>query len=423
MVAVSLVALSPVIVRAQVAPMCQSSDYRFPADFEPQSAVWLAWPDYAYIGADMAPQEKAELNIIKALVPHVRIKLNIHEADKNHIKNLLNQNNIPLSRITFSNIPYVDIWTRDWGPIYVVNSRGDKKIVDFNWSNWGAPWAFNDPAELTTGEDFDVLAAKQEKLGTIASSIVSEGGDRDFNGKGTMMAIWRTEHQRNPNLTKDQLEAEYKRVLGVKKIVWLTRGVIDDNNPYEGRIPGPDGSFAYTAGGEHIDDTARFADAHTILMPVVTKEEAKRDPLLAENKIRLDEDYQILLHSTDQDNQPFKIVRMPIAETQYVSFPSDNTMYQYIQLMDGHTLDGSTVPYPDPIWEATATNYMNFFVSNGVVLGQKYWKSGMPEIMRQKDEQVASILRSAFPGREVIMLDDSAINIIGGVHCATQQVP
>lgn len=396
--------------------------FHFPADFEPHQAVWVSWPDYSYIQHNLSAQEQVEVEIIRALTRHVMVKLNVHPEKLHRVENILRKNNIPLDKVIFYTIPYVDIWTRDWGPIYVVNDMGGKKIVDFQWSNWGLPDAFSDPSELLTGEEFDKLVAEQEGLQVIQANIVSEGGNRDVNGLGTMLTIERTELQRNPGMTKEQLEAEYQRVLGVKKVIWLKRGVIDDNNPYEGLIPGPDGTnSAYTLGGEHIDDLARFVNPHTIVLPIVTQEEADRDPLMAENKRRLDENYAILSNATDQDGNPFTIVRMPIAETEYHIINKHDEMYKYLAMID--FIDGSTFPYPEPVYQAKATNYMNFFVTNGLVLGQKYWKPGMPDIVRQKDEQVEQILQSLFPDREIVMLDNAAINIIGGVHCATQQDP
>jgi len=297
--------------------------------------------------------------------------------------------------------------------------------VHFNFTYWGLPqYAPADEENLC--DEFASKVAKKQNLPVVEANMVSEGGDRSFNSKGVMMTIEHTELQRNPGMTKAQLEAKYKSVLGVTKVIWLKRGVVDDSESNEAMWPGPDGitKNAYAYGAEHVDEIAQFADAHTILLAWVTAEEARKDPIAAINRQRLLENYQILQSATDQDGKPFKIVLVPAAETMYYNSTLNDDLCAWVSEMT--FLDGSTFPQGTaPIFQLVPTSYMNILISNGVVLVPQYWEPGKSNSIKQKDAQVMSIMKSAFPGRKIIGVDPLAYNIGsgGGMHCSFQQEP
>jgi agmatine deiminase len=403
--------------------------YHFPAEFEPQEAVWIAWPNYnAFPSENDTALDKIPvvIDMVRALMAHVNVKLVVNSSvSLPQVQATLMSNGIPLtSRISFPIIPYLDIGTRDWGPIYVVNDKGDKKIVHFNFTYWGLP-QYADPEEMDLGNQFALRVAEKQELPVVEANMISEGGDRSFNGKGTMMAIEYTELQRNPGMTLEQIEAKFKQLLGVKKVVWLKRGVLDDNEPNEASLPGPDGkNNSYAIGAEHVDEVAHFADAHTILLAWVTSEEAKKDPIAAMNRQRLLEDYDRLKAATDQDGQTLRIIFVPAAETMYYPLTPADDYYQWIQPME--FLDGSKFPPPgELVYELVPTSYMNIIVSNGVVVVPEYWKPGLPDVIKQKDAQVGAIMQAAFPGREIVRVNPFAYNVGsgGGMHCSFQQEP
>ena len=428
--AVWLASIAPATILAQEAasPSCQLPAFHAQADFDPQSAVWVAWPssDFGaeYISSKLTAAQGVIVNLTQALAEHVTVKMVVSDnATQKQVQKKLVSQGVNMADVKFITLTHTDPWTRDWGPIFVVDGQGNKKVVNFKWNAWGLP-EYADPNETQTQDDFAPAAAAEEGLGLINANIVSEGGNHVFNGKGTMMAVLSTDLQRNPGYNQSQIEDEFRRVLGVKNFVWLQRGVVDDNIPTERSWPGPGGQpDAYAMGAEHIDEFARFAGPNTILLAEVTAQEAAQDPIAAENRIRLENNYQILKAARDQDGKKFTIIRVPAAETMYYQLDQNDGLYQWVSSMTFD--DGSSVPaWPAPVYDIAATSYMNFVVTNGAVLVQQYWKSGLPSVIRQKDSQALQIIGSAFPGRQVIGISAYDLDInSGGIHCATQEEP
>jgi len=113
---------------------------------------------------------------------------------------------------------------------------------------------------------------------------------------------------------------------------------------------------------------------------------------------RMEENYNVLSNSTDQDGNPFRIIRVPMPPTLYGA------------------ADGSGTP---PV-----RSYLNYAVTNGAVLMQTYWKPGRPSELKDAEDGVRETLQGVFPGREIIGIDAESINAWGGgIHCVTQHVP
>ncbi|HHT7189401.1 agmatine deiminase family protein [Bacillus cereus group sp. Bc222] len=201
----------------------------------------------------------------------------------------------------------------------------------------------------------------------ISSELISEGGDREFNGMNVMMAIEDTEiNKRNPHLTKHEVEEEFKRVFNFKKIIWLPLPTFDDENIYSGKIPGPDGKFnAYrseSANG-HVDEMCRFVNNNTILLAHISEEEAKKSKLHVLNKERLDKAYEVLRNEVNIDGKPFQIVKMPVPESIYITIRTGDDIYEVWQGrrddFNGELLDGSPFPREEMI-VLPALSYCNF---------------------------------------------------------------
>jgi agmatine deiminase len=283
---------------------------------------------------------------------------------------------------------------------------------------------YADPAEMAQANQFALTIAANQGLPVVEAGMVSEGGDREFNSKGTMITIKTTEMQRNPGMTTAQLEAKYKSLLGVKKVVWLDEGLATDGLSNDTIWPGPDGQKdAIAFGAGHMDEMARFADDHIVLLALVTKEEAQKSAILAEDRKRLEKNYDILKFATDQSGKPFTIIRVPEAELVYYKLEKKDDIYDWFQGME--YLDGSTFPATGPVYEVAATSYMNFIISNGVIVLPQYWEQGKSDIIKQKDAQAMAIMKSVFPGRQIVGVDPLAYNIGsgGGMHCSFQQEP
>ena len=241
-----------------------------------------------------------------------------------------NFNNINLVKV--KNKPKSN-WIRDFGPVYLINGFGKKKLVDFGY--------FGKRLEFTKE-----IAAKMN-LQIIESSFNSSGGARETNRKGTIILCEAHELDVNKPKTKAEIEKEFTEKLAMKKIIWMKRGVPQDDS----RLNGPMFEQIYPNGvNGHVDQFVRFADAGTILISSVSEEEAKLHPILAEAKKRLDENYDILLNSTNQDGKKFKVIKVPFAPLLFI----ERTF-------------GSNRIFVTPV-----TSYMNFIVTNSMVILPTY---------------------------------------------------
>jgi agmatine deiminase len=417
----SLILLAPTPLKT-IPLKKQIASFRFPAEFEGHEAVWVGWGNYEAVKG--YPIEPISLRIVEELVPFVNVKIPVCTPNElSRIKGLLQDNNIFLKNVSFPIAPCVSVWWRDFGPVFVVDEDGNKKVVDFQFNYWGY---MNSTSNISKYyERADRYVAEEMGLETIKTSLVSEGGDREFNSKGTLIVTESVELQRNPGLSKKEIEREFRRVFGVEKVIWLKKGLLNDEQLDFGPTWGPEGKKdAYVSGGTggHIDEYCRFVGPHAILLAEATEEEAKRDPIAREDRVRMEENFKILSAATDQDGNPFEIVRIPIPETEYITITPEDPVYRVLAETDFQ--NSHVFPYGQPVKLIPASSYCNFLITNGIVLVPKYWEPGKPESIRIKDEQAMKIIQSLFPERKVVAIPVLPLNLDGGgIHCCTQQEP
>ena len=385
--------------------------FMHPAEFDRQEAVWIG----ARPSENGHPTLDVVIQMIKALAPHVRIKLMVADDEaKTNVQRLLRENGIDQSQVDFwTTASSPTRWYRDVGAIFLRGSQGHLKAVDFNFNCYGNCLPGSDEARKKEGIDREI--AKIAGVPIVRSELVTEGGAHDFNGRGVMIANETLELGRNPNMTRDQIEAELKRALGQKKVIWLQQGIAEDDAPRYGPLFGN----VYPTGdtGGHVDEFCRFVDRHTVLLASVTPAERDSDPVMKINYDRMEENYRILKSATDQDGRAFRIIRVPAADIISETFTIEPGDAGPLDFFHG-SKPGETVKI------LIAASYLNFFISNGVVLISRYWKSGRPNSTRQKDETVKRLMRRLFPGREIIQIDAENLNFGGGgMHCATQEQP
>ncbi len=391
-----------------------------PAEFEAQEAIWLIWPGTDHKEGESV--EKVTLSIIDAIADEEKVVITCKnkkllnrakETLQNHLGNLKN--------ITLLEIPSIEIWARDMGPIFVETSQNTFAIADFNFNSWG----YSDTLDIDTKteEMYDIRVAEHFNLPVISSSMISEGGNREVNGKGTLITTESVEMDRNPTMTKKEMEAEYERLLGIKRTIWLKQGLVEDNHTFLGPVTTSDGTKAYTVvtTNGHIDEFARFVNDSTILLAKIDSTEFD-DPIAFENHNRIEENYKILSAARDQDENPFNIVRMPLPGTIFSTMKPGDYVYDYIKTLDYK--DGSTFPNGDSVKVMAALSYLNFIITDKVVVGQTCWREGMSNELKVKDEKAAQILQSVFPNRKIVMVDALAVNLGGGgIHCISMHQP
>lgn len=355
------------------------TSYVFPGEFEKQQAIWLQWPSDVY-NSGSRPVNPVMVSIVKALAPYITVNLMVQGADEiGQVKNLLNTSGYTGDNVKYYIINHMSVWARDVGPIFVRDSQNRLSVVDFGFNNYSRG---GNQDYINTESQVDRLTAEQLGLPVINSDLISEGGAIDSNGRGTMLTTESVVLKRNPGMTKEQIEAEYKKVLGVKKIIWLKKGLAEDD--------------AVTSG--HINEIARFTSPDTIVLAQVLEGDRYTNSDSAESYLRMEENYNILKNSTDQDGKPFRIIRIPMPPT----------IYQ-------QAIDTGEIPM---------RSYLNYAATNGAVLLQTYWKEGRSDTLKAAEEQVKETLRSVFPGRDIIGIDTENLNLWGGgIHCITQNMP
>lgn len=332
--------------------------YSMPAEWERQDAVWLAWPYDIDSFPVLEGAERSQAEVIAALSEGEMVHLLVRdEAMLSRAAQYLKLTEVDAANVTFHTANYADVWFRDMGPTFVVN-REERKLamVDWDFNAYGKfPELLNDSLIPKWMNEF-------LKLPRFEPGIVLEGGSIDVNGAGTLLTTEQCllNPNRNPSLKKEEIEKYLKDYLGVRKIIWLKQGILEDHT---------DG---------HIDDIARFVDPKTILCCYEEDPADGNFPILREN-------YEILQKETDQDGRPFELVRLPMPKKFH---------------------DARRIP----------VSYANFYIGNSVV--------AVPTFKDPRDGEALRIIRSLFPTRRTIGIDSSDFIFGGGtIHCATQQQP
>ncbi|MBD8500863.1 agmatine deiminase family protein [Paenibacillus sp. CAU 1523] len=406
--------------------------FRMPGEFELQDSVMLCWSDIE-IPCEGYNVDTVSVEIVKLMLEHVDLVIvnTSNEQVMQRAKQKLVQQHVDTSRIQFSHIENQVIYPRDFGPEIMIDDTGCRKLVDFDFDMYGLMDKYARPSRLM--EAFDREHAKLLGIEeTVFTRLIGEGGNREFNGQGVMMTIEETEvHKRNRGMTRDEVEAEFKRIFNLKQVIWLPLPTFDDDHIMTGPVPGPDDiTLAYRSASAngHIDEMCRFVDERTIVLAEITEEEATQHKLAAINKSRLDQAYDVLRNCLDTNGEPFRIIRIPMPDPIYVQVKQGEPLYQswhglkdYLGLTT--LFDGSPIPSGD-MTMLPALSYCNFLILNDIVIGQKYWKAGLPERIKKKDEEAERVLKDVFPNKQIVLLDTMALNLFGGgVHCHTRNVP
>mgnify|MGYP001788154184 CR=1 FL=1 len=394
--------------------------FRQAAEYEPTEAVWLLYPQVTHKKSESI--NEVTLEIIQALAPYTKIKFVVPNdsvavlAKKLIPENLLKNNNVSILKF-----PYREFWARDFGPSFLINENGEKAMADFMFNTWG----YNDTSDVEAkiDEKLDEAIANYYKIPIISTNIVSEGGDHELNSKGTLLLVEAVEKHRNPGQTLNEITDEFKRVLGVTKVIWLKQGVRDDDNSTLGKIEGPNKKMFYTVltTNGHVDEFARFVNDSTILLAWVKPEE-RSSAVEIESAKRMEVNYNILKNANDQNGKSFKIIKVPMP------FPVLNTLQPgdgvYDILSQLTYRDGSKFPKGKPVDVIAAASYLNFLIANKVVLMAKYWKPNLPLEIKKRDEEAFNIIQNAFPDKKVIAINTLAVNLGGGgIHCITINEP
>ena len=339
-----------------------AAGYFFPAEFALHTATWLSWPH----NPDTWPGKIDSIypsytQFIKTLIAGEYVHINVADAQMQlSATQLLMRHDVPMERIRFFHHPTNDAWCRDHGPAFLINpdSRQPKVIVDWGHNAWGGKYPPFDLDDIIPS-----LIAKDYNIPVYHPGIIMEGGSVDFNGAGTLITSTSCllNPNRNPHLTKRQIEQYLIDYYGVEQILWVDEGIIGDDT---------DG---------HIDDTVRFYKEDAVIT------------VIEHNKH--DENYDLLKRNLKQ--------------------------LHAMRLTDDRQLTIVELPMPDPVYyndQRLPASYANFYISNLHVI--------VPTFRSKKDDEAIDILKECFPEREVVGIDSSDIIWgLGSFHCLSQQEP
>src|SRR4030095_15896694 len=244
--------------------------YRMPAEWKPHTATWLSWPQREGISFPesfdcVLPALRA---MVEALIESEQVCINIsngaHEAEARSVLR-----GLPMERITFYRVATNEPWCRDHGPIFLTRDRDPRlAVVDWDYNAWGNKYQPFDLDEVVPTRLAEIL-----KLPVFYPHMILEGGSIDVNGSGAVLPSesFLLNKNRNPNLSRDEIEQRLRDYLGVREILWLGDGIAGDDT---------DG---------HIDDLTRFVSERTIVTVVEENRDDENYQPLQENLTRLRE--------------------------------------------------------------------------------------------------------------------------------------
>jgi agmatine deiminase len=364
--------------------------YYMPAEWRRHSATWLTWPKDPETWPGRVPQvQEIFLQMMAALAPHEVVNLLIDDEETEQAVRA-RCTFAGFENIQFHRLRTVDSWIRDYGPNFLLSKKSDKlqfvaefrdeplADVDDKLKFIGHGLAYNDWIFNAWGNKYEELKKDDsipKELETLLGiprfepGIVMEGGSIEVNGAGVVLTTEQCllNPNRNPQLSRSEIEQYLKAFLGVQKVLWLGEGIVGDDT---------DG---------HIDDIARFVSAGKIVCAV------EDDPADANYEL-LQDNLQRLRHMTDVEGHSFEIVTLPMPG-----------------VVGGTSTDTRNL-------DRLPASYANFYIANNVVLA--------PIFGHANDQRALEILQNLFPDRRVTGINcEPLVWGMGTIHCVTQQQP
>ena len=330
--------------------------WRVPAEDTEHLRTWMAWPSSRAIWGRWLPGVQHDIALIARTI--ARFEPVVMCARDAAAARQARQWCGPRVKV-IDDIPVNDCWMRDTGPVFRLAPNGDLGALGLGFNGWGGRQVHRKDRLVAR------RIARRVEAPFVRAGVTGEGGGVECDGDGTLMATescWVNDN-RNPGMTRDQIEQELLAQYGAEKMIWFPgirgRDITDD----------------------HVDATSRFVRPGVVMVQVPPR---GRDDVWARDA-RQQRD--ILSESTDAKGRRLEVVEM--------AGPHDvRSMYRGF-------LD----------------SYVNFALANGAVITAQFGD-------RTRDEACKRTLQEAFPDRRVVQLDvDRLHEGGGGIHCVTQQQP
>ncbi|UJF33500.1 agmatine deiminase family protein [Paenibacillus hexagrammi] len=333
-------------------------NYKMPAEWTSHERTFISWPvkDSMVYPEDHASVSEGYAELVRALAEFEPVTVLVNPAEAEQVKALFDND-----RIEFLEIEHNDAWLRDNGPTFVVNDKQEVAGVNWKFNAWGgkySPWDLDDAVAPQILEHY--------KVKRFDASLVMEGGSIHVDGEGTLIT---TEEcllntNRNPDLSREQIEDYLAEYVAAEKVIWLKNGLSGDET---------DG---------HVDNVACYAAPGKIIMQVCDDPEDENYAITQEN-------LRILGEAVDARGRKLEVI--PIQQPPKAMFEDSRL----------------------------TLSYLNFYFVNGGIILPVF--GGAAE---ETDKLAAKVLGEAFPDRKIRTINGMAIIKEGGnVHCTTQQMP
>jgi agmatine deiminase len=349
--------------------------FRMPGEFEPHQKTWMLWPerpDNWRLGAK--PAQKAFVDVAIAISQFEPVTMGVSKHQ------FINARNMLPDPVRLVEISYNDSWIRDCGPTFLINDKGDVRGIDWDFNAWGGlvnglyfPW---DQDDLVPQKVLNIEEAPRYK-----APIVLEGGSIHVDGEGTLYTTTECllDKGRNPSLTKSELEEVLAEFLNIKKVIWIPRGVYNDET------------------NGHVDNILSVARPGEVILCWT---DDQHDP---QYKIS-NEALEVLMKEKDAAGRSIKVHKLhqpnPVLITREES--------EGVDAVDG------TLPRLEG--DRLAASYVNFLIVNQGVIA--------PVFNDPHDQPALEQLSKIFPDREIVGIQAREILLGGGnIHCITQQQP
>ncbi|MEY9848706.1 agmatine/peptidylarginine deiminase [Streptacidiphilus sp. MAP5-3] len=329
--------------------------FRMPAEWAEHERCLMAWPTRLDLWGAVLDDVRCEYAAVaRAIAEFEPVTMVALPGQGKHAAELCGDG------VEVIEMPIDDSWFRDSGPIFVLDGKGGRAGVDFRFNAWGGkhhPCDADDRVSALLLEHFEVPR--------LPSGMILEGGAITVDGEGTLITTEQCllHPNRNPGLSREQIEDELKAMLGVTTIIWLPYGGLEDTET--------DG---------HVDGVCAFVAPGKVVVQLPSDPEHPDHERMRANRA-------VLERVVDAKGRRLEIVDLP--QSVFVE-------------VDGRR---------------TEVGYLNFYLANGGVVVPV---GGVPE----EDKGALAVLASAFPDRKVVGVPTSGVAWGGGgIHCITQQVP
>ncbi|WP_269801854.1 agmatine deiminase [Saccharospirillum mangrovi] len=354
----------------------RADGFFMPPEWHPHRQTWMLWPerpDNWRYGAK--PAQRAYTAVAEAIARFEPVTMGVSADQYENACARLSE------KIRVVEISSNDAWVRDTGPTFVIDGKGNQRANDWEFNAWGGltgglyqPWNRDDQVAQKI--------CNMERIERYRTDgFVLEGGAIHVDGEGTLLT---TEEcllnaNRNPHLSRAEIEQKLRDHLGIDTVLWLPEGVYNDET------------------NGHIDNIACFIEPGHIVLAWTDDES---DPQYQRSRTAL----EYLENQRDAQGRKLKVTKLPMPQP----------LIQTDDEADG--IDQAAKAWPRRAGERMAASYVNFLIVNGGII--------LPAFGDAMDERAANILADLCPGREIVPVASREILLGGGnIHCITQQQP